>query len=280
MKASEIFDIPCVKGRKFGLEVECEGEFLPNIVIAQLTGYWSQVDDGSLRGRFPDQRSEYVSTGPLSLEEAVHSLNGLYSYAEANGTRWSFSFRTSFHVHVNITDLEEAQVLNIIYAYRLLESALFYKCKDTRKNNRFCLRANDSDHFIELCDRAFSQGINDIARHCNNEDLRYSSLNLASMRKHGTLEFRCKDASADVDNMIDWVVSLDKLVNWAISFKDPYEIFQFIQKNEKSLAFIVLGIDEDLKDFERDLSLSLQIPFLYREYAAKLKINAGEEVNI
>jgi len=261
VKAYELFGFDNVVGRLFGLEVEAEGVNLPRAPLG-----WDQVDDGSLRGVFPDSRSEYVTKGAVTKDDAVALLQALYTEADKSQTIWDFSFRTSFHVHINILDLEEEQVLNIIYAYRLLESALFTKCGAVRKNNRFCLRAADSDSFIDVSDMAFRRGLKEAAMFAHGEDMRYSSLNLASLRKHGTLELRCKDASSSVENMIDWVETIDKLVNWAVSFKNPLEMFHAVQQVRIPLPEVVLDIETQDKEYAKDISLSLQIPFLYSQY--------------
>jgi hypothetical protein len=80
--------------------------------------------------------------------------------------------------------------------------------------------------------------------------------------------------------MIDWVETIDKLVNWAVSFKNPLEMFHAVQEVRIPLPVAVLDIETQDKEYAKDISLSLQIPFLYSQYveaqeAKKARLKAG-----
>jgi len=265
VKVSKVLKIPERNGRLFGLELEAEGSNLP-VIDNEL---WRQEDDGSLRGVYPTSRCEYVVREPISIEDVCVALDNLKKKAELQGTVWKFSFRTSFHVHVNVSDLDVEQVKNIVYTYRLLEGTLALHCDEERHNNRFCLRAFDCDEVEKVTAMIMkSDNFNNTVNYVADSDMRYGALNLCALKKYGSLEFRMKEGTDNFNDLILWVNLLNNLVSYAINMGSVKEIASDLADlTPKEFVTKVLKIATkfDERSFLKDVSLSFAIPYLYQK---------------
>jgi hypothetical protein len=159
-----------------GLEIECEGVGFKKVD----NDFWRCEDDGSLRGVYPSTRIEYVLRKPIPVDQVKAAVINLKA-ALPNAVP-EFSFRTSVHVHVNVLELTEAQLLTFIYTYLLLEEPLMSLCGKERKGNRFCLRYQDADGMSGVLSQVFSKGVNSLGNY-GEGDIRYAAMNLAAIIK-------------------------------------------------------------------------------------------------
>ena len=255
-----------VKGL-FGIEIEAEGKGMKAID----TAFWQSEDDGSLRGRFPDTRIEWVLKKPIVLEKVMPALKELTELQKT--AKINFSFRTSVHVHVNMHELTHPQVLNVIYTYLLLEEPLLSFCGEERKANRFCLRLKDAEGLMEDLQKVFIGGEGALFGIAPNA-IRYASINLEALKKYGSMEFRGMRGTMDVNIIHTWVEILNKIREYSMKMDDVEAIHQ---------EFRDLGANEFVKnimggkltkvlgdDFEKELnlsySLSLDLPYTYKRY--------------
>ena len=226
MKVREIFGNPRAEGL-FGLEIEVEGERLDTI---ETPDGWVRTDDGSLRGDYPNQRSEFVFNGPASFEKSLGRLNELIAAAEKSRAVLNFSYRTSVHCHVNMQELTEKEVMNYIYLYYIMEDLIFELCGDYRKGNRFCLRLSDSEGCYDVILNLFQNGL----RHgvgAGEDALRYAALNVAALTKYGSIEFRGMEGNMDKDRLAALMQVLHDLRKLACRFKDPSAVYAFYKDN-------------------------------------------------
>ena len=87
-KVHELLNLrPCVGD--VGIEIECEGANLQPV----MGNGWRTEDDNSLRGEFPHSRCEWVFTKPLSLTDALASLEYLEDVQKKGKAKFNFSFR-------------------------------------------------------------------------------------------------------------------------------------------------------------------------------------------
>lgn len=263
-KLHELLKKKLLKG-DVGIEIECEGEGFKEIDSA----LWKSEDDGSLRGRYPNSRIEYVAKGPIPLDTVKHALTELNETIK--GCKPVFSYRTSVHIHVNVLDLTEVQLSTMIYTYFLLESALFKFCGKTREANRFCLRLQDSDEIGMLVLKYVKGGVNYLNM-LREDNIRYSAINLASLAKYGSVEFRGMRGTLDVDTINIWAATLVSIRNFACnvdSCLDVHDLFvelgpqKFIEHVLKDLAknYSYKTMSEDMY---RNFSLSIDIPYLFK----------------
>ena len=260
-----------VKGT-FGIEIEAEGKGMK----AVNNEFWMSEDDGSLRGRFPDTRIEWVLNKPITLDKVVPALKGL---AEAQkGAKLNFSFRTSVHVHVNMHELTHPQVLNVIYTYLLLEEPLLTYCGEARKGNRFCLRLQDAEGLMDDLRKVFFGGEGALFNIAPN-GIRYASINLEALKKYGSMEFRGMRGTLDVNIISTWVEILNKIREYAMNVEDVEAIHQEF-RDLGANAFVKKVMGKYTKvlgdDFEHDLnlaySLSLDLPYTYKRYKEMPKV--------
>lgn len=183
---SDIFRLETHRATKeegtVGVEIEAEGNHLPDL-MATAAKFWKAMPEGSLRNGI-----EYVLRSPMSLEGLQKALHEWDEIVVKSNSEFYDSIRTSTHVHVNVRQYTVRQTLIAIMACWLVESVLVETQGPTRVGNLFCLRTEDAEnlaktliHEIET-DQLFSTSTN------NNN--RYAAVNLASLAKFGSLEFR------------------------------------------------------------------------------------------
>lgn len=263
----EIIGREAVNG-DIGIEIECEGAGIKVIQDHQ----WITVNDGSLRGHYPNEKAEFVLIEPLPYDKVEDALDSLAKQQE--NARMNFSFRTSVHIHCNVLELTEAQLMNFIYTYYLLEDALMSFCGEHRIGNRFCLRISDSDGCYDVLAALFSNGVEKLYDY-NEDELRYAALNLAAVRKYGSLEFRGMRGTIDTDVLMPWISAIYNMRKYAMSKANVLEIYDDIVDLGASKFFTkVLGRivashirnEDTCNSIMHNLSLTIDLPHFYRYF--------------
>ena len=185
-----------VVGARVGLELEIEGTNLPTNIPGNL---WEVKRDGSLR----DGGLEYVFAEPLGSVAAREALDTLAKHFNDVGTKPSYSFRTSTHVHVNVSNLKMDQVKAIVAIFTLFDEEYINFCARTRKANRFCLATKDADGVVEQVRRFLVSGSIP-----NRDRGKYSAMNLCTLSQFGTLEFRTLEGTNDFERVFTWIRAL------------------------------------------------------------------------
>ena len=263
-KIYEILGLHPVEG-EYGIEIEAEGK---NLEIVD-TKTWRSEDDSSLRGVFPNTRAEWVLREPIlykNVKKALAEVANLQKDATLK-----FSFRTSCHVHMNVQHLTYPQVLNVIYAYLLIEEPLLNYCGDVRKGNRFCLRARDAEGLLWSLNKVFSGYEPDLFNFPHN-GIRYAAINLEAIKKYGSLEFRSMRGTLDQVVLNNWVGMLNNLKKYALSKDSPEQIHEEFRKVgcEKFLQNVVGDYVKELTypEMEKDMcpsySITLDLPHAYK----------------
>lgn len=255
----------------FGIEIETEGKNLTDVAPAQ----WKIENDGSLRGRFPDEAAEYVLRKPLELQKVIDAVTQLRKAQDEANARLNFSFRTSVHVHVNVQQLTFNQYLNMIYTYLLLEEPLVRYCGKERVGNRFCLRLQDAEGLMDYLFMLFRQGHTSL-KHIHGDAVRYASINVAATSKYGSLEFRSLKGNMDVDYITTWLQALDNLRSFAQEHANPQVIHDlFVNSTPEEFAEIVLGdvypafaYPEMEMEMRSSFSLTLELPYNFTDNSA------------
>jgi len=211
----EIFNIPLLKHTKgeIGIEIEVEGENLP--VASDL---WRVDHDGSLKSA---ENCEYVLRKPLPRNEAEDALVDMYKKLNAKGTRMDESVKAGIHIHLNVQDYTLTEMLNFVTTYLLFEEVLVRYCGEFREGNHFCMRSSDAPYVINylvdsIKDCAFGRLDDDIIRYC--------SINLMSLSKYGSLEFRAMRSTPSLGVVLTWIDMLTAVKEFALKFKNPVGI--------------------------------------------------------
>ena len=182
-----------------GIEIECEGENLGRRPPVP----WQAHHDGSLRG---EECIEYITNGPVPYGESLKALENLQKYCIKNRSIIEDSHRTSVHIHINILPLTLRELYNFMVLYLVMEDVLVeYSGGKERVGNLFCLRASDAEYQVDILARAAQNfKFNDFAR----QEFRYASMNVCSVSKFGSLEFRSHRGLINPDIIYAWVRTL------------------------------------------------------------------------
>jgi hypothetical protein len=218
---SEIFAKRSKKGQ-LGIEVEVEGKGLPDVI----NGNWSVHLDGSLRG----EAKEYVFIEPLNQEEAYEQVNILYKALEGKVNN---SMRAGVHVHLNCLHLTVRELFTVMAAYYCIENLLTEDAGEEREGNLFCLRLCDADYInTGILNCLYQQDLVGNNGIFYNENLRYAAMNLVSISKFGSLEFRALRTPLEGEKVIEWADTLQTLKDNTLKhFKTPMELLTAMSAN-------------------------------------------------
>lgn len=211
----EIYGLRSTKGL-IGLEIEVEGDNLPASIV-----HWKREHDGSLRG----ESAEYVLNRPLSREKAFEALDNVMEAYKASGSKIKNSYRCSTHVHINVQDMHMPQVYNMILLYMMFEEHLVRYCGEHREGNLFCLRVKDAVALVPVLARTAQTGE---WRRFREDILRYAAINVTSLPKYGSLEFRSMRGTDNMEEIKVWVDLLLAIKEAAQSYEDPVKIIEDI----------------------------------------------------
>lgn len=211
IKVADYLGLMRVKG-DIGVEIEIEGDNLPH----KATG-WKVVEDGSLRG----ESAEYVLKNPVAIEDLNKMFKSLRKAFEEAESEIHESHRAGTHVHINVQDYTFVELYNFITVFILLEEGLLNLCPSSRRGNHFCLRTKDAGYSLDrLWKAAELADVNKL----NTEDIRYSAMNITSVFRHGSVEFRFLQSTEDFDTIKDWCKLFYHLGEFAKTFSDPQKI--------------------------------------------------------
>lgn len=210
MSLSNLLGIPKYNGVLFGIECEVESK------RGELPGFAPQgsginaIHDGSLRNGM-----EYVFSRPKDLKTSLKTLSVLFRFLGENSVP-SYSFRTSTHVHVNVSDLTVPQITSIIYLYTLVEDLFVNFCEPHRRGNRFCLRFRDANNLYEILGNLVRNKNQAHSHHVfqafDQGQMKYAALNFYTLLKYGTLEFRSLEGTNDLVKIEKWLTAISNMV--------------------------------------------------------------------
>jgi hypothetical protein len=203
---------------EIGLEIECEGR---NLFYTPFT-WWTTHDDHSLRAVDDHKPVEYVLKVPVSEADLHKALMYLARKLKDSQSEISESTRTSVHVHVNCQDMTIRELYCYICLYLIFEELLVDFSGPNRAGNLFCLRAKDSEFFIQM--------LESVLKNSNfkqwKEDYRYTACNVNSILKFGSLEFRSMRGCVDIEAIETWVSLLLCIKKASNKYESPIEIFE------------------------------------------------------
>lgn len=214
MNVRELFNLRRTPGT-YGIEIEVEGK---NVGEFNPTPGWSLKADGSLRDGY-----ELVLRKPVERERLPDYLMAVVKRAKSHDISVTDTGRGSVHVHYNMQEQELVKVVNFMCAYLIFEEVLVDYCGDHRVGNLFCLRVADAEGYIDHVCSALRDG--NFPGMCNDE-VRYSSMNIAALSRFGSLEFRAMRSTIDPDIILEWVDLLTNVFNWSQQFDNPRQLIE------------------------------------------------------
>jgi hypothetical protein len=221
--------------RKFGIEIEATNVAMSDVasalnavgILCVVEGYnhatrnhWKVVSDCSISG---NQGFELVS--PILQGE-----NGLMQVALVGDTleRIGAKVNTScgLHVHVDGRDLTVNSMSRICKMWLKYEDCFDSIVPASRRNNQFCraIRSKFASLEVAFDKLATATSIQGLTRIINSDGYssssRYHKLNLESMVRHGTVEFRQHSGTVNGLKMVNWVKLVGGFVESAVKAKN------------------------------------------------------------
>ena len=206
--------LPTVMGNKFGLEIEMEGMYLP----PYSTDIWNRIGDGSLRGN----ACEYLFREPQNPTALQAAVEDLIRILKVDG-RFAISDRCGIHIHTNVQNLRLNHMFNMLVLYFIVENILIERFSPERKGNLFCLQGMEAEGVIDWISHGMINGLDNILRDSDPLLLKYAALNISSLNRFGTLEFRAMSTPSHPDGLMK-IIPLVKIFSQLKSSARDYTL--------------------------------------------------------
>lgn len=214
--------------RKFGVEIEFLAtvdkdevvrEIRSNGISCDWEGYnhddcedhWKMVRDGSCG---------YELVSPiLSGEDGLHQIEVVCGVLKQVGAKVDRS--CGLHVHVDARNLAKKDVAKVFIGYARYEPLFDALMPESRRQNLngYCQSiksaVNYSHEFASDLQRAYNRLFH----------TRYTKVNLESLIRHGSIEFRQHSGTIDANKITNWVVLMvgfvDEIIKYRMATKQP-----------------------------------------------------------
>lgn len=237
--------------------VEIEAEFKEPLI--HFPSYFAVTHDHSLRGH----GLEFISQGPKELPEVINDVQKLLGedYFQAN---YINSSRTSTHVHVNVCNWTHEQLVQFLLTYYIVEPLIGEIAGDNRKSNLFCLRMWDAENIVSLLKDILDQKWNRVCSERTFNTYKYSALNVASIGRLGSVEFRQMRGTNDASHVVQWLQCIDRIVYFSHSFKSVDDLWDSFTKSNSVFMERATGIAcNDPYNYDHNYS---NVFYLYNYY--------------
>lgn len=192
-------DSPLLALRKCmtGLEFEAENVKSPLPIEEEESGFWEQKEDGSLRGA----SMEYVLREPLFGNDLIKAVTWLCDWATKQ--RLESNYRTGLHVHIDVRNLDTAQLVTMLTWYAVYEKLIFNWVANDREGSIFCMPFYKAEAVLEQVVLALNSKelMRDRARNID----RYAGFNLNALSRFGTVEWRHMQTTFNAERVIKWI---------------------------------------------------------------------------
>ena len=215
---------------KIGIEVEAE--FHNHVKLRNLS-MWRYENDYSLRG----YSVEYVLKKPMSIKGAHAALVELKKSWIDSHAKIKDTGRAGIHVHVDVNGFtkEKFAALYMISAY--FDSLMMTLAGKGRCSNLFCIPLHKAPApaitLIEWFNSSprnvkIYKGEKTSYRLCRNGDnVRYASINLASVYKHGSLEFRGLKSTHKLSYVFLYIDLIRKMYELNETLNTPSKVYKW-----------------------------------------------------
>lgn len=158
------------------------------------------------------------------------------------------SIRTSVHVHFDVGRLNTLEITSFACLYWLLEPVLQHFCGAHRQGNLFCMRLRDSG-YTKINLAQCLKGTRCIIEAASaQENFRYASVNLNSIIKFGTLEFRLMRGVSAPEDAFTWIDTLEAIRKYSLKFKHPKELRKWFLNDIAAADLLEEVIGKDLAE--------------------------------
>lgn len=198
----------------FLMGVELELENVHGDLRHRGVPYWETHHDESLR----NDGLEFVFEGPMYGGAALAAVDAFYAVPQD----YTGGARTSTHVHVDASKLTVGALRAIIGLSYILEDALFSSVRAARKWCGYCMPLTEMTHSrlraLLLSKDTPTFTITGVRANANAE--KYYGLNISSLLKHGTLEYRYFPGAPTKDELLSWMDYVTELTAAGLRLED------------------------------------------------------------
>lgn len=208
---------------KVGIEIETENCRTSN--MQQISKHWDIHQDGSLR----NHGMEFVTKGGLVGKDIVDALDVFCPWAVKSKLTIGYP-RAGIHIHLDCTDMDvgRGDLKTFLALYAILEHTLFGYAGEWRRHCGFCDGISDGRKNLEIIKYLVNEEDIDsrtFVDQLNRYD-RYAGLNLQSLNKYGTIEFRHLETTFDTRRILNWINIIFRLKKAAMSWDLSKSILQ------------------------------------------------------
>jgi hypothetical protein len=193
----------------YGVELEFENVNGTTQKTIVSDGLWKKHLEHSLRG---GGAMEIVTSMPMPLTAVNSQLVRIY---ELLGTGFVSNHRTGMHVHVNLLENTYDSFKRLVALWVLLEPVYMKTTAPERKRHIFCWQVGEAlgdwHNFADV----FQLDDWDFRFLDNTKWNRYTTFNLASLVKHGTVEFRYIQTPQTLEAAMSHMTRIDSLINFS-----------------------------------------------------------------
>lgn len=198
----------------FLMGVELELENVHGDLRHRGVPYWETHHDESLR----NDGLEFVFEGPMYGGAALAAVDAFYAVPQD----YTGGARTSTHIHVDASKLTVGAMRAIIGLSYILEDALFSSVLAARKWCGYCMPLTEMAHSrlraLLLSQDTATFTITGVKANANAE--KYYGLNISSLLKHGTLEYRYFPGAPTKDELLSWMDYVTELTAAGLRLED------------------------------------------------------------
>lgn len=215
---------------KFGVEIEVTGKSITRTaehlkhfnIDATTPGYthsvsstWKVVPDGSVT-RGCEVVSPVLDAANGGIDDLARIASALMS--SPDGSNLTSSGSCGFHVHVDARDLKIDDIKNIVRRYMRFEDEIDAFMAPSRRGdlNTFCKSNKELMNEYRYIRDSFESAQTTVQLACALRT-RYLKVNLESLRRHGTIEFRQHCGTVNRNRIVNWTRFILEFVAASIS---------------------------------------------------------------
>lgn len=273
-KVAATFGRRARNGPYVGIELEFEGASVHRLTTGQMPN-WTVDSDHSLRGGGIEFISKPLQ--PSALDLALDEVAQQIAQCGAKVNK-----RCGTHIHLNVGDLTFRELWSVLTYYALVEPFVFKEFADGREDSHFCVPtwANTAlQKHLYTDATALYRGIAPIN---GNGDLgpgyaalahkpkqfmflnnaKYSAMNMTSLARFGTLEFRQARGTKSMLFVKRWAKFLMRLRHEARKFKTADDVIIEYEQNGYRQLCSRVGLPQSRTVNPEDLSDAVDGAFL------------------
>ncbi len=162
---------------------------------------------------------------------------------------------TSVHVHMNMLNETPLTLANVVFIWQFFENVLVEYCGPTRRSSLFSaptrVTEGIKDNYMKLFSSLEAGTMGAIS--FPEKSAKYCALNLATLTKFGSLEFRTMRGTTDTDEIAEWLSILNKIYQMAkVPGMNPDKFLELFSEYDTSILDYVFG----------ELAVKLKTPHL------------------